>query len=346
MKFGRVKSGNVVLWRLLALLAAFSMIVAACGSDDESADDTGDETAAEAEDGAEDETTEDTAEEADAADETTDDTEAAESEDEMDDESDGAAVEVPGLVEEGKLIVVTTGNFPPFTAINPDTGENEGYTIDIAKEIAARTGLELELPTVDFVAELEGLSQGLYDIADSGIWPTEERQQSFAFSRPMTSTGIIAQVRAEDADSAGLEDLTGLNAGGIQGSSQEAYIQENQEALGYAEYFGFTGAGEALTALKQGRVDALSQDSLVAAFAAANDPELAIAGPTVAAHPLSLAFQLEMTDKRDAIDVVLNEMIEDGTLAEIQKAWFGQCIPVPDDNNAVEPYTELPAGDC
>ncbi|MDH3292711.1 MAG: ABC transporter substrate-binding protein [Acidimicrobiia bacterium] len=335
MTFGRVKSGNTILWRLLALLVALSMVVAACGGDDDSADGAGEETTTEA-DAAEDETT-------DTTEDTADESEADAAEDET---ADGAPVEVPGLVEEGKLIVVTTGNFPPFTAINPDTGDNEGYTIDIAKEIAARTGLELELPTVDFVAELEGLSQGLYDIADSGIWPTEERQESFAFSRPMTSTGIIAQVRAEDADSAGLDDLTGLNAGGIQGSSQEAYIRENQEALGYTEYFGFTGAGEALTALKQGRVDALSQDSLVAAFAAANDPELAIAGPTVAAHPLSLAFQLEMTDKRDAIDIVLNEMIEDGTLAEIQKTWFGQCIPVPDDVNAVEPYTELPAGDC
>ncbi len=341
MNVGRAKSGNPVLWRLLALLAAFSIIAAACGSDDDEATDAGDDTAAESDDTTE-ETT-DTTEE--AADEPTEDTD-EEPADDAEEPDDAAAGEVPGLVEEGKLIVVTTGNFPPFTAINPDTGENEGYTIDIAKEIADRLGLELELPTVDFVAELEGLSQGLYDIADSGIWPTPERQESFAFSRPMTSTGIIAQVRAEDADSAGLDDLSGLNAGGIQGSSQEGYLLENEEALGYAEYSGFAGAGEALTALKQGRVDALSQDSLVAAFAAANDDELAIAGPTVAAHPLSLAFQLGMEDKRDAVDVVLNEMIEDGTLAEIQKAWFGQCIPVPSDINATEPYDELPAGDC
>ena len=45
-----------------------------------------------------------------------------------------AMAEVPGLVEEGKLIVVTTGNFPPFTLINVDTGANEGYSIDLAAE--------------------------------------------------------------------------------------------------------------------------------------------------------------------------------------------------------------------
>lgn len=331
-----------LLWRLLALFAAFALLVSACGSDDDDDDaaDTETDAAAESDDADEEEPD-------DSGDETADE----ESDEAMEEESDEAAeeaapAEVPGLVEDGKLIVVTTGNFPPFTAIDPDSGENVGYTIDIVREVADRLELELELPTVDFVAELEGLSQGLYDIADSGIWPTAERQESFLFSRPMTSTGIIAQVRAEDVDTEGLADLTGLKAGGIQGSSQEAYLLENEAELGYESYSGFAGAGEALTALKQGRVDALSQDTLVAGFASVNDPELAVAGPTVEAHPLSLAFQLGNEAKRDAVDVVLNEMIADGTLAEIQKLWFNTCIPVPSDNNEVGPYTELPAGDC
>jgi ABC-type amino acid transport substrate-binding protein len=298
---------------MLALLLTLAMVAAACGSDDESVAPA--TTAAPA---------------ATAAPATT----AA---------STGG---VPGLVEEGKLIVVTTGNFPPFTAIDPDSGEVVGYTIDIARSVAERLGLELETPTVDWVNELEGLAQGLYDIADSGIWPTAKRQESFLFSRPMTSTGIVAQVRAADAGGPGFADMTGMKAGGIQGSSQEAYMLENADALGYESYSGFAGAGEALTALKQGRVDALSQDTLVAGFASVNDPELAVAGPTVLAHPLSLAFQLGQEAKRDAVNAALDAMIADGTLAELQKKWFNTCIPVPDHNNQEEPYTTMPAGDC
>ena len=49
-----------------------------------------------------------------------------------------AIAEAPDLVEDGKLIVVTTGNFPPFTMINVDTGANAGYSIDLAAEVAAR----------------------------------------------------------------------------------------------------------------------------------------------------------------------------------------------------------------
>ena len=254
---------------------------------------------------------------------------------------------VPGLVEDGKLIVVTTGNFPPFTLINPDTGDNEGYTIDLAREVAERLGLELELPTVDFVAELEGLAAGLYDIADSGIWPNQARQDAgFVFSTPMTSTGIVALTLAENAGTPGFADVSGLTVGAIQGSSQEGFVLDGEAELGYAEYVGFTGAAEALTGLRQGRVDLLSFDTLVAGFLTTSNDDLAVTGPTVLAHPLSFTFQNGNEAKRDAIDAVILEMIADGALAEIQKIWFGSCIQVPDDINAAEPYNTMPGGDC
>ncbi|TDI49847.1 MAG: amino acid ABC transporter substrate-binding protein, partial [Acidobacteria bacterium] len=258
-----------------------------------------------------------------------------------------AASDVPGLVEDGKLLVVTTGNFPPYTMINEDSGDNEGYSIDLAREVADRLGLELVLPTVDFVAEMEGLASGLYDIADSGIWPNEARQEAgFVFSRPMTSTGIIAQVLTENENTAGFANVTGLIIGGIQGSSQEKFILDNEADLGYAEYLGFQGAAEATVGLRQGRVDLLVADSLLAGFAAVQNDDLSVAGPTILAHPLSFTFQEGNEGKRDAIDVVINAMIADGTVARIQQKWFGRCIPIPDDINQAEPYTTLPEGDC
>ncbi|MCZ6505582.1 MAG: ABC transporter substrate-binding protein [Actinobacteria bacterium] len=295
--------------RLTGLLLSLALVAAACGSDDSDTTTT----------------------EGEAGPTTT----------------EATTADVPGLVEEGKLLVVTTGNFPPFTMINDESGDNEGYSIDLAQEVADRLGLELELPTVDFVAEMEGLASGLYDIADSGIWPNEARQEAgFVFSRPMTSTGIIAQVRTEDEGSAGFANVTGLTIGGIQGSSQEKFILDNEAELGYAEYLGFQGAAEALTGLLQGRVDLLVQDSLVAGFAAVQNDELSVAGPTILAHPLSFTYQTGNEGKRDAIDVVINEMIADGTVAAIQQKWFGRCIPIPDDINQAEPYTTMPAGDC
>jgi len=256
-----------------------------------------------------------------------------------------AMAEVPGLVEEGKLIVVTTGNFPPYTLINADTGDNEGYSIDLAQAVADRLGLEAEFPTVDFVAELEGLAQGLYDIADSGIWPNQARQEAgFVFSRPVTSTGIIAQVVAEMVDSEGFGNVTGKKIGGIQGSSQEKLVLDGEAEMGYDEYLGFAGAAEALTGLQQGRVDLLVFDTLVAGYTAVQNDEFGVAGPTIFPHPLSFTYQTGNEAKRDAIDVALNEMLADGTVAALQIKWFGRCIPVPDDINQEAPYETMASG--
>lgn len=249
------------------------------------------------------------------------------------------------LVTPGTLTLVTTGNFPPFTLINAETGDVEGYSLDVGREVARRLGLEFATPTVDFVAELEGLQAGLYDIADSGIWPTTTRQETFIFTRPMTSAGFIALVRAEDAGSAGLDGIAG-KAGAIQGSIHEQWTIENEATLGYDEYVPFAGAAEAELALKQGRIDVWVIDSLVGAARALGDPELEVTGPTLNAHPLSMTFRPDSEGLRDAIDPVLDSMIADGTLASAQVRWFGRCIEVPDDINSEPPYTRLPAGNC
>ena len=162
----------------------------------------------------------------------------------------------------------------------------------------------------------------------------------------MTSTGIIALVTSDMAGDAGFGDVSGKDIGGIQGSSQEKFVLDGESTMGYNSYSGFTGAAEALTGLRQGRVDLLVFDTLVAGFLTVNNDDLAVAGPTVLAHPLSLTYRTGNEAKRDAIDVAINEMIADGTLAGFQKTWFGRCIPVPGGINDAEPYTTMPSGDC
>ena len=252
------------------------------------------------------------------------------------------------LVTPGTLTLVTTGNFPPFTRINEESGDVEGYSLDVGAEVASRLGLDFATPTVDFVAELECLQSGLYDIADSGIWPTQERQAAgFAFSRPMTSAGFIALVRTGSAGelAAGLEmDMAGLKVGAIQGSIHEQWTIENEATLGYDEYVPFAGAAEAFTGLKQGRVDMVTSDSVLASFNANEDPELEVVGATINAHPLSMTFRQDSQPLIDAINPVLEAMLSDGTLAEIQLKWFGRCLAVPDDINQEPPYDKLPTG--
>jgi len=254
------------------------------------------------------------------------------------------AAQINGLVKPGTLILATAGNFPPFTMIGSD-GKVQGYSIDIGAAVAQRLNLKFESPTIDFVAELQGLSAGKYDLADSGIWPTKERQKQFLFTTPVASTGFVATTLKQNLDKVkGLEgdDLKGLRVGAIQGSTREAWLLDNKDKLGYASYKGYPGASQAQLDLRNGRIDLIVDDPLLALYYVQNNPgEITTAGAVILEHPLSLALNLKATDVQKAVAGAIEDLKKDGTILKLQKKYWGKAIPVPDDINAEPPYKTL-----
>lgn len=311
----------------LAALAAIALAVAAC---------SGGETTEAVDQGSE----------ADADEAEPDPDSAEDSEPEEGQATAGVGMTDEGLPADGTLTLVTTGRFAPFTQIDPDTGEVEGYSIDIGAEIADRLGLELVTPTVDFAAELQGLAAGRYDLADSGIWPSPERQEQFLFTDPMISSGWQAAVAADRVDEIdGFPDLSDLVVGSTGGSSEEAYVVENEAELGYSDYQGFASVPDGLLAVQQGRIDVFVVTQLVTLSYMDNNPGLVeVAGEVVNEIPLSMAINIENEAFQALVNEALAEMKEDGTLAELQVRWFGNCVPVPDDINDEPPYEQLLAG--
>ena len=252
---------------------------------------------------------------------------------------------VPGLIKPGSLVFATTGNLPPFTQVDPPSGKVTGYSIDLAELIAKNFGLQLETPTVDFVAELQGLASGQYDIADSAIRPTPERQQQFLFSIPLASAAEVAVVRDSDRDklSSGISDVKGLRVGANQGAVSESYLLDNQATLGYASYSGFVGSAEAFLALETDRIDLYLADPAQSLYYIKQNPgKAAVVGPQIIPSPYALAMRQGNTGLQTAINPVLVKIVSDGTLAEIQKKWFGACLATPNDINAAAPYPNPP----
>lgn len=262
--------------------------------------------------------------------------------------SASAALEIGDLVEPGKLIIVTTGQFAPFSFLD-ENGELQGYSIDIAAELADRLGLELETPTVDFVAVLQGVSSGLYDMSDVGIWPTPERQSQFNWTVPLVSDGTIATVLASREDelpalNAELTGLEGLRISAATGSAQAEWLIANEAAGGYT-FVPNQGLPEGILALQNEQTDIEAGDNLAVSYYMAENPgTITTIGDPVLAHPLSAAMRKEAPELFAAANAVLAEMVADGTIAEFQVKWFGRLIPTPTDINQTEPYPLPPEG--
>ena len=77
------------------------------------------------------------------------------------------------------LIVAIEADFVPYSWT--ENGEYYGLHVDIAKEMAKRTGKTVSFVTVDFHELIAGVESGLYDMA-FGLEKTPERAEIVSFT--------------------------------------------------------------------------------------------------------------------------------------------------------------------
>ncbi len=136
---------------------------------------------------------------------------------------------IEAIQNEGKIVLGTSADYPPYEFITEVDGELKvvGFDIEIAREIANDLGVELEIRDMDFDGLLAALVAGNIDFIVAGMVPTEERKESVDFSIPYYSAEQRFLVRAEDAAEMGtIESLTGKRIGAQISTVQEEIAKE------------------------------------------------------------------------------------------------------------------------
>src|SRR5690606_25958532 len=109
------------------------------------------------------------------------------------------------IEDEGVLTVSTDPAYPPQSYLNEDTGEYEGFDIDVATEIAERLGVEVAWEAPAWETITAGNWQGRWDLSVGSMTITPERAEVLTFSEPYYYTPAVVAVQADD-DS--ISDLT------------------------------------------------------------------------------------------------------------------------------------------
>ena len=111
------------------------------------------------------------------------------------------------IVQRGSLVVGMELKFWPFEYVN-DKGEPVGYDVDIAKTLADRLGVKLEIKDMEWTGLIPALAAGKIDLIISGITGTLERAKSITFSSPYFTTGLCALLSLKKAaDSTSVDSL-------------------------------------------------------------------------------------------------------------------------------------------
>jgi len=168
------------------------------------------------------------------------------------------------IKDAGKIIVGTSADYPPyeFHLLNSKEEEIVGLDIDIAKVIAEKLGVKLEIKDITFSKLINTLDSGDIDMAIAGLTPTEKRKKVVDFSEVYYQAIQNMLIRVEDTEKITcIADLRGKKVGTQKGSIQED-IARNK--ISGAEFIEKGTINELITDLKNGDIDAIIVEKPVA----------------------------------------------------------------------------------
>lgn len=220
-----------------------------------------------------------------------------------------------GLIQEGQLLVGTDTPFPPFEIGQPPN--ISGYDIEVVDEIAKRIDLKPTYQDTSFDTIFRDLAQGRFDLVVAASTITPEREQTVDFSDPYYRANQALVVTTE-SDISTVEDLEGATVGAQDGTTGEAYANDETAA---ADVRGYPEGPDALNALRAGQVDAVIIDEPVA-----QDVIDKQGGIEITQIPTGELYGLPTAEDNDAlreqVNEALAEMKDDGTLADLYEKYF------------------------
>ena len=113
----------------------------------------------------------------------------------------GAALaETPdGIRERGVLRVGTAGDYQPMSYLDPETGKYVGFDAELAEDLAAALGVDIEYVPTSWPTLTEDTMAGKFDLAICGITVTDARKEAALMSDGYLENGKTVLCRAEDA---------------------------------------------------------------------------------------------------------------------------------------------------
>ncbi len=257
----------------------------------------------------------DDAKDSEAASENTQDSEAA---------SESAA---DGQSAGGTLIVGFDQEFPPM-GFMADDGSYVGFDLDLAQEVASRLGLEYKAQPIAWDSKDMELESGNIDCIWNGFTITG-REDDYEWTEPYMDNAQVFVVNG-DSGIASLADLAGKVVECQADSSALAALNEDQELTAtFSQLLTTADYNTALMDLEQGAADAVAMDVVVASYQIQQrDADFVILDESLSTEAYAVGFKKGNTELRDQVQKTLEEMAEDGTLAEISQEWFGEDLTV------------------
>ncbi len=241
------------------------------------------------------------------------------------------------IKKKGTLVVGVKADYPPYGFRDP-SGEIVGMEIDMAKDVAQRLGVKVQLEPVVASNRMQFLQQGKTDLMIATMSVNDERKKAVGIVEPYYYAGGVALLAAKSAKITSGADLQGKPVCAIQGSY---YNNEIQSKMTGTDLVAFKGVPENEQALINGQCVGFAYDDVLLIYKKKSDADKwkdfeVVKLAEITPLPWGLAVKTE--DKDSAWGKFMSEVITDwhkkGTLVEWEKKWLGENTQWLLDTNA------------
>lgn len=225
--------------------------------------------------------------------------------------------------DEKVLRVGMEGTYAPYTYHDED-GNLVGYEVDVANAIADKIGYKVEFVETEWDSMFEALDAGNFDVVMNQVTVTDERKEKYDFSTPYIYTKPVLIVAADNTDINSFEDIAGKKA------AEGLTSNFNQIAQDYgAEIVGQDDFALAMECVLSGEADCAINDELTYGYwqtVKGDTTSTKIVAESDDVTCSAVVMKKGNDELLDLINGALDELLADGTIAEISEKYFSTDI--------------------
>lgn len=232
-------------------------------------------------------------------------------------------------IQKAGVIKVGMAPSPSDQSPNPDSGEYEGYNVEMAGEIAKLMNVKLQIVPATWATLVSGLAADQYDIVFANLFATPERALVVSFTQPYAFNGFMVMV-LKDSPIASLDQLDSpdVTFAGMSGSVESIYPPTLYPKSHTKVLVGENVAAPAQEVLA-GRVTAHMIDPTTYAILKSQNPDLANktrllndADHLLKPVGLSYAVRPEDTHMLNFLNVFIQDRINNGEYKALRAKWL------------------------
>jgi glutamate transport system substrate-binding protein len=232
------------------------------------------------------------------------------------------------LQDKGEIAIGVKYDVPPFGFKNPQSGDIEGFDVDVGKAIADKLGVKPKFIEAISDNRIPFLQNGTADLILSTMTINKERDQEIDFSEPY----YVARGRVlvpQNSEITGVADLKkGTSVCTALGSTYEENLKKQAPD---AERKLVDSYSECLELIQNGAVDAVSTDDVILTGMIIQDDSLKLVGDELTTEPYGAGIKDGDAAFKEFVDSTIAEFKSDGRWKQTHEKWVSQYTDEPQE---------------